>query len=104
MTTSRLSFIGFLQAVGLVVYCLLIAVFFQYAEKFIPRPTGFFVTAFMLFLFVFSAAVTGSLVFGYPAYLALNQHMKEALTVFGFTLLYCLAIIGAVVVILIVVV
>ncbi len=47
----------------------------------------------MLFLLVFSAAVTGLLVFGYPVYLVLNKKIKEALKVLGYTFLYCLGII-----------
>jgi hypothetical protein len=48
----------------------------------------------MLNLLVFSAAVTGSMVFGFPVYLALVKNkIKEALTILTFTALYALAII-----------
>lgn len=48
----------------------------------------------MLTLLVFSAAVSGSIVFGYPAYLTLVKNkIKEALTILAFTLLYTLGII-----------
>ena len=46
--------------------------------------------ATMLVLLVFSAAVTGSLVFGYPAYLAMQKKLKAAITLLGFTFLYFL--------------
>jgi hypothetical protein len=86
--------IGLLQAIGVIIYCSIIAGFFYLMEKISPEPpmmmTG---VALMLFLFVFSAAVTGLLVFGYPAYLAINKNVKEALRVLGFTFLYSLLII-----------
>jgi hypothetical protein len=40
----------------------------------------------MLLLFVFSAALTGFLVFGQPAILYLDGKKKEALTLLGYTL------------------
>jgi len=87
------SLIGFLQAAGVLIYCGLIAVFFFYMTKTAAQPgiVGIFL---MLALFVFSAAITGSLVFGYPAYLALvRNRIKEALAILAYTLLYSLLII-----------
>lgn len=87
------SLIGFLQAAGVLVYCGLIAALFYYLAKTGSQP-GFFGFFVMLALLVFSAAVTGSLVFGYPAYLTLIKHRpKEALTILIYTLLYSLIII-----------
>ena len=68
MNNSKLPLIGFLQALGLIIYCLLIAMFFRFADKFIQGPPTFLNMALMLFLFVFSLAVTGSIVFGYSVY------------------------------------
>jgi hypothetical protein len=87
------SLVGFLQAAGVLVYCGLIAVFFFYMTKTAVQPgiVGIFL---MLALFVFSAAVTGSLIFGYPAYLALvKNRIKEAFTILAYTLFYSLLII-----------
>lgn len=87
------STLGFLQALGLILYCGLIALFFYTMTKSSTQP-GFFGFFLMLMLLVFSAAVSGSLVFGYPAYLALIRNkIKEALTILVFTLLYILGII-----------
>lgn len=87
------SLIGFLQAAGVLIYCGLIAVFFFYMTKTTAQP-GIIGIFLMLALFVFSAAVTGSLIFGYPAYLALvKNRIKEALTILAYTLLYSLLII-----------
>ena len=67
--------------------------FFRFADKFIQGPPTFLNIALVLFLLVFSAAVTGAIIFSYPVCLALNQQIKEALYVFAYTLLFCLAII-----------
>ena len=102
MKNSKLSFIGFLQALGLIIYCSLIAGLFWLADNFINGSPVFLTTTLMLFLFVFSAAVTGLIVFGYPVYLALKQQIKEALFVFAYTLLYSLVVIIVTAIILVV--
>ena len=48
----------------------------------------------MLTLLVFSAAVTGSLVFGYPVYLILNKQTKEGVSIFAYTLLFLVVILA----------
>jgi len=76
---------GLLQALGVVLYCTILGFFMFNIEKIGEPP---FAIIYVLTLLVFSAAVTGALVFGYPVHLALNKKMKEALSVFGFTLLF----------------
>ena len=93
MNKSKLLLIGFLQALSLIIYCTLISGIFWLGENFFKGPPDFIITAFILLLFVFSAAVTGAIVFGYPVYLALNRQIKEALYIFAYTLFLCLAII-----------
>ncbi|MFC1512218.1 hypothetical protein ACFL5H_03375 [Candidatus Latescibacterota bacterium] len=88
-----LSLIGFFQALGLIVYCSFIAGLFWLADTYLKAPPQFLAFFIFLLLFVFSAAVTGSIVFAFPVYLTLNQRISEALTVFFYTLLYCLIII-----------
>lgn len=79
-----LILIGFLQAAGVGIYCALVAGLLRHLEKFLgaaPKVGG---VAFMLLLLVFSVAVVGSLIFGYPVYLTLHRRIKEALfLVFG---------------------
>lgn len=88
------STIGLCQALGVAIYCGLIALFFNFMSKSLPEPPGFFGFFMMLVIFVFSAAVTGSLVFGYPAYLALVKNkVADALNILAFTLLFAFAII-----------
>lgn len=86
--------IGLLQALGISIYCGLVASFFFIMSHTIPEPPGFFGFFLMLSLFVFSAAVTGSLVFGYPVYLALVKNkIKEAFTILAYTLIFILVLI-----------
>ena len=88
-----LPLIAFFQALAVIIYCGLVASFFWYMDKVSIAPPGFSGISLMLFLLVFSAAVTGFLVFGYPAYLALHNRIKQALTVLGYTFLFSLLII-----------
>lgn len=90
--TSNLSLIGLLQALGVVVYCVLVGCFFQFMDKSSIEPPGFVGIVLILVLLVISAAITGLLVFGYAAYLAMHEKTKEALTVFAYTILYILGI------------
>lgn len=90
---KNLSLIGFFQAMGIVVFVVLIAGFFQLMAKISIQLPVFIVSVIMLIILVFSVAVVGLIVFGYPAYLALNKRFKEGLTLVGFTLLYTLGFI-----------
>lgn len=101
MNKPNLHLIGFLQALGVALYCALVGGTFWLFDKFFISPPGFLGVVLILTFFVFSAAVTGSLVFGYSAYLVLNQKIKEALTIFAYTLLYCLAILAVIVIVLV---
>ncbi len=62
-------------------------------NRFFPKESVFWVTILILILLVFSVAISGAIVFGYPAYLVLKGKIKEALSVFAYTLLYCLGFI-----------
>lgn len=77
---------GFLQALGVVVYVSLVGTLMRSLENSSFEPPEQFAIFFVLTLLVFSASITGALVFGYPAYLGLNKKIREALHVFGWTL------------------
>jgi len=62
-------------------------------EELLPQPDQFMAIIMMLLLLVLSAAITGSLFFGYAVYLALHQKMKKALKLVAYTMLYSLGII-----------
>ena len=86
-----LVYIGFLQALGVVIYCGLVAGLLNLFSKTFSEPVGFFGSVFMLVLVVFSAAITGYIVFGYPTIIVLREKkVKEALFVLGYTLIFCL--------------
>lgn len=83
--------IALLQAVAVLVYVALVAwVMTSLGKSF--TPPAYAGVVMMLTLLVFSAAMTGSLVFGYPVYLAMNKRTKEAVKVLGLTLLYILGL------------
>jgi len=84
MKKSKLFLIGFLQALAVISYCGLIGWLLYFMTQTFIEP-GFWGIALMLSLLVVSAAITGSLVFVYPAYLALNQKLKEAILILIFT-------------------
>jgi len=87
------ALIGLLQAAGVIAYCVLVAAIFNFLGKNMIQPPAILGFAAMLVILVFSAAITGSIVFGYPAYLFLKQQkIKEPLLVLAFTALYCLLI------------
>ncbi|MCX6796324.1 MAG: hypothetical protein NTW06_02380, partial [Candidatus Falkowbacteria bacterium] len=58
------SLIGLLQAVGVIAYCILIAALLNFLGKTSIQPPGILGFAAMLVVLVFSAAITGSIVFG----------------------------------------
>ena len=88
-----LSLVAFFQSLGAIIYCGLVSGFFWYMGKAAIAPPDFWGISLMLFLLVFSAAVTGLLIFGYPAYLVLHGKIKQALKVLGYTFLFSLLII-----------
>ena len=96
MRNRHPALIGFLQALSVALYCGLIGLFFNLAKNISPQPPEFWGTVVLLLLLVFSAAVTGLLVFGYPAFLILEREIKKALQILAHTFLFSLIIIGAV--------
>jgi len=74
----------------MIAYCALAGGFFWLANNFLAAPSGFLASVLMLVFLVFSVAVSGVIVFGYPAHLALNQRFKDALSLLIYTLLYIL--------------
>lgn len=71
---------GFLGGIGQALYCFVVVLFITTLDSAMPR-TGNPVFGMLMFLllFVFSAGVSGIMVFGYPAYLASQKRYVEAL-------------------------
>ena len=84
--------IGLLQAIGVTLYCFLIAGFFSLMENFAPKQDNAITIVMILLLLVISAGVTGFLIFGYPAFLFINKDIKRALQILAYTFLYSVLI------------
>jgi hypothetical protein len=81
------AFLGFLQATGVAVYLVLIAVFFANAQYWVDTTKAeFYAPIMMLLLFMISAVITATLVLGKAGVLFWNKQYKEAFTLLGWTL------------------
>lgn len=71
---------GSLTGLLVVIYCCLVALFmFNMDHCFRNAGNTMITIAAMLMLLVISAAITGTLVFAYPAYLFVNKKFKEGI-------------------------
>lgn len=85
--------IGFMQVISVAIYCALISSFFSFMEANSLEPEPKILGGLlMLFLLVFSAALCGTLVFGYPGYLIIQKETKRALKILGYTFLFAIII------------
>jgi uncharacterized membrane protein len=101
MNEAEVMKFGFLGGILEATYCFLIASGLLILSNTMPQPKVPLV-GFLLFLllFVFSAAISGILVFGYPGYLVIQKRYQEALMTF-LTTLVTIAIIGLLIFVLI---
>lgn len=72
-------FSAFLQTLGVVVYVSLLTLLMVAMDGYASGPDNYSTMISVLLLLVFSAAVTGGLVFGYPALLVIKGKVKEGL-------------------------
>ena len=71
--------LSFFQAAFVTVYCVAIVFFINLLSPNVTSAANSFLGAFLfLMLFVVSALITGGVVLGYPAYLALNKNFERA--------------------------
>jgi len=61
------------------IYCFFIAVLFRLMDNLISGPPSAFTLLLFLLIFVFSAAVSGLLIFGYPVFLITKKKYEEAI-------------------------
>lgn len=89
-------FVSFLQSVGLTAYAALVASVMTNIGKVASEPKSplLGLTAFLM-LFVFSATVCASIVFGYPAYLVKEGKMKTAIRIVAYTVTWLGAFLAA---------
>jgi len=79
---------GFLFAAGLFFYVMLVATIMSHAATVFGDKKTLLGPVVFLMLFVFSATISGGLVFGYPAWLFLNGKKKESLKQLFYTILF----------------
>jgi len=85
---------AFIDAIGTAVYVVLVASFMFLMQESMPREiNSAIISIAMLLLFVFSAALTGIMVFGKPIIWYLNGKKKEAISLISWTLLILFIII-----------
>ena len=87
--TKNPALTGFIQALGVIVYTSLVAFLIKAMEN-INSEGEIFNIVFVLTLLVFSAAISGLIVFGYPVFLVIQKKTKKALKVLGYTLFFLL--------------
>lgn len=86
MKNSKLILQGFLFSLGVVAYVILVVIIMFNGNSLFGAMDNFWGPLAMLLLFIVSAAITGSLVFGWPIYLFLNGMKKEAVTLALYTI------------------
>ncbi len=85
--------IAAIDSLATALYIILVASFMFYIQKTFPNNLPIvLIPIAMLLLFVFSAALTGFLVFGKPVMLYLDGKKKQARSLLGYTLGFLLII------------
>ena len=86
MKKSKLVYLACLQTLGVWVYVSGVAWIMFNGERLFGQGKSFWIPVMMLLLFVFSAAVTGSLVFGRSIHLYMTGAKKEGVQLLVYTL------------------
>lgn len=78
---------AFIDALGTVIYIIIVASFMFFLQEDVAKePDTVLAPIAMLLLFVFSAALTGTLVFGRPILWYMDGKKKEAISLISYTL------------------
>lgn len=94
-----LGVIGFFQALGLVGYCSLIALFISQANKWFGKAPNYFGPLLFLMLFTTSALISALIVGAYPFILYFNKRQtKQAIKLVFYTAGWLLALVIAVII------
>lgn len=91
--------LGLLSALGVGLYCTLVAGFFRFGEGIFGNYQGFFLIVLMLVLLVISAAITGSLVFGLSVYWIYKGQTTYGLKVLASTLIWLIVVLAIILII-----
>lgn len=84
-------FIAFIQATGLIIYIGLVSLFMRFIGNNIEKTDAgnFYGPILALLLFITSAVISASLVLGRFGVLFWNKQYKEAFTLLGYTVAWC---------------
>ena len=101
MSNKRIALLGLAQALGTMSYVVLVVLMLVGGLVSVDDPDRvqeLFVVVSALLLFVISACITGSLVLGYAAILALRQQIRDAVLLIastvGWLVLLMLIVVG----------
>jgi hypothetical protein len=86
MKNSELAKQSLAYSLGVVIYIFLVAWLMSNGDKLFGKVDNVLSGVAVLLVFVLSAAVTGSLVFGKPILMYLDGKRKEAVKMLGYTL------------------
>ncbi|MBI4282712.1 MAG: hypothetical protein HY672_04430 [Chloroflexi bacterium] len=84
MSRKRIVLLGLAQAAGVFLYVVFVVLFLDNLDRIAGSPseneqtTPYLQIVGILLLFIISACISGALVLGYPAILALRQRVREA--------------------------
>lgn len=85
MKNTKLLQISFINSIGVLLYIVLVSLIMQNGEKLFGYMNNLTGPIMILSLFVFSAAITSLLVFGYPVWLYLENKKKESVKALFYT-------------------
>ncbi len=86
---TKPAVVGLCQALGVVVYTILIAIFISSLGNFETETPEFVFVPVMLSLLVLSAGLTGTFVFGLPVYFTFAKNdVKRAISILAYTFLF----------------
>jgi hypothetical protein len=88
---KSLGLIGFLQALGTLAYCGLVALIFWRGSQWFGQAPNYWGPFLFLLLFAVSALICGLLVFAYPTYLVLDKKKQSAFKLVSFTVGWLIA-------------
>jgi hypothetical protein len=88
MFQEKLMITAFKQALGVTIYVVFVSILMNYGGKIVGDDKSFLGPVAFLMLFVISAAATGYLVVGKSILLYLDGAKKEAVRLFGLTILW----------------
>lgn len=86
MKDSKLISLSFIQALGVIIYTLIIAWVLSNAENVFGKFSDVWGPFIFLLLFVISAAIVGLLIFAKPVFLYLDSLKKEAIKMLALTI------------------